>query len=139
VLCIAFAAKPERKISTLDLVGAGSIVATTALLEKEAELPSSVVNETVATFWMVLPAGLATCAEAPAHTLSNAKAAETWRKNLQAADRHSKNEESRTFVPPIDAPRAGRLFTVPPASCVGAPNGGLCISSRPHELAHSGD
>jgi hypothetical protein len=39
----------------------------------------------------------------------------------------------------MDAPKAGWLFTIPPASCVGALCDELCIDSHLHESPHSGD
>src|SRR5262245_57992986 len=74
----------------------------------------------VAELRIVVPTGVgvATCANAsPVVTDSSSTA-------------NSRRVDQLTFPCPIDAPRAGRLFTAPPASCVGTSRNRLCIGSH---------
>ena len=94
----------------------GVTVALTWLLVIVIGAPPAPRYETVAELRIVVPTGVgvATCASAaPCATRSRRTA------DALAANRR-----------PIDAPKAGRLFTVPPASCVGTCRDRLCIGSH---------
>ena len=102
-----------RRIATADSVGGGVTIAVTAIGGDRGRRAARADEIDVATLWIAVPAGVTVCARAGRDD-SNSKPA-------------SATPARRAIHAPIDTPRAGRLFTVPPALCVTAANDGLCI------------
>lgn len=100
-------------------------MAVTPLLVIVVTAALTVPYETFAEFCISVPAGVAVCANAGVvieHTNRRiASRTKPWGEYL-----------------PIDAPKAGRLFTVPPA-CVGASNDFTVHQLTFHELPRSGE
>src|ERR1044071_2148233 len=92
-----------RRIATADNVGVGVTIAETWLVVIVVGVPPGPTKVTVAALSIAVPAGVTVCARAgrekhsrPASTMPARRAKHT----------------------PIDTPKAGRLFTVPPALCI---------------------
>src|SRR6185295_1690675 len=92
-----------RRIATADKVGGGVTIAETRLVVIVVGVPPAPTNVTVAALSIAVPAGVTVCARAGRATHSRPASTKPAR---------------RANHTPIDTPKAGWLFTTPPALCI---------------------
>jgi hypothetical protein len=110
-------ASAARKIAMLERLGEGATMAVTELLVTDSTAPVSRVNCTNALLTMGVPTGVPlACANAALPVMATIKLVNAV---SHSALSHSQRTAPRILFPwRIDAAKAGRLFTVRPASSV---------------------